>query len=70
MTSLNGCVKIFDGFDFKEVWKTTNKTRKQNYHMSIVTFDVSTKIGIMAVGGSEGKLLLIDPYAFGIINAT
>lgn len=24
----------------------------------------------MAVGGAEGKLILIDPYAFGIINST
>jgi hypothetical protein len=28
VTSLNGSVKIFDGFDFKELWKTTNKNRK------------------------------------------
>jgi hypothetical protein len=27
-TSFNGTIKIFDGFDFKEVWKNSNKTRK------------------------------------------
>lgn len=31
-------------------------------------FDVSTKLGIMATGGTEGKLVLFDPYAFGVIG--
>ncbi len=69
VTALNGQFKIFDGFDFKEVWKSSNKSRKQIFHTSIITFDVSTKIGLMALGGAEGKLILVDPYAFGIINA-
>lgn len=66
--SLNGTLKIFDGFDFKEIWKTPNKQRKQIYHTQLISFDVSTKLGMMAIGGAEGKLILIDPYAFGIIN--
>ena len=67
-TALNGTVKIFDGFDFNLLWKSSNKSRKQIYHTNIVTFDVSTHIGLMATGGAEGKVLLIDPYAFGIVN--
>jgi hypothetical protein len=69
VTSFNGTVKIFDGFDFKEVWKNNNKNRKQLHHTNIITFDVSTALGLMATGGAEGKLLLIDPYALGIINS-
>lgn len=50
------------------MWKTSNKTRKIVYHTSIITFDVSTTLGLMATGGAEGKLLLIDPYALGVVN--
>lgn len=67
-TALNGTIKIYDALDFREVWKSSNKNRKDIYHTNITTFDVSTPLGLMATGGSEGKLLLIDPYAFGIIN--
>mmetsp|Transcript_33488 Transcript_33488/g.32550 ORF Transcript_33488/g.32550 Transcript_33488/m.32550 type:complete len:164 (+) Transcript_33488:889-1380(+) len=69
VTSLNGTVKIFDGFDFKEQWKTSNKSRKLIHHTNITTFDISMSLGLMATGGAEGKLMLIDPYAFGIINS-
>ena len=69
-SSFNGTVKIFDGFDFKEVWKTSNKNRKAQHHTNIITFDVSTSLGLLATGGAEGKLVLMDPYAFGIINST
>jgi WD40 repeat protein len=34
-----------------------------------VTFDLSQKMGMMATGGAEGKLLIIDPYAFGLLNS-
>jgi hypothetical protein len=68
-TSLSGHLKIFDGFDFKEIWRTSNKTRKQVYHTQMCCFDVSIKLGIMATGGTEGKLLLLDPYALGIIGS-
>lgn len=39
-------------------------------HTNIVTFDVSSNMGLMATGGAEGRLVLIDPYALGIINGT
>jgi hypothetical protein len=69
VTSLNGTFKIFDAFDFKLVWKSSNKSRKQNYHTNIVSFNVSAPLGLMATGGVEGKLILIDPFALGIINS-
>ena len=50
-TALNGTVKIFDGFDFKELWKSANKHRKQAQHTQIVKFDVSITLGLMATGG-------------------
>jgi hypothetical protein len=31
-------------------------------------FDVSVKLALMATGGAEGRLILIDPYAQGIIK--
>jgi hypothetical protein len=68
-TALNGTVKIYDAFEFKEVWKSSNKNRKDNHHTNILCFDVSTPLGLMATGGVEGKIVLIDPYAYGIINS-
>ena len=29
---------------------------------------MSVKLGIMATGGTEGKLVLFDPYAFGVVG--
>jgi hypothetical protein len=30
---------------------------------------VSVKIGIMVTGGTDGKIVVYDPYAFGVIGA-
>lgn len=68
VTALNGTIKIFDAFNFKTVWKSTNKSRKEIYHTNIGQFDVSASLGLMATGGIEGKIILIDPYAYGIVN--
>lgn len=32
VTSLYGSIKIFDGFNFKELWRSTNRSRKQLFH--------------------------------------
>ena len=62
---------MFDAYSFAQTWRSDNKNRKSlDYHSDINTFDVSQKLGIMATGGAEGKILLIDPYAFGMMNAT
>jgi hypothetical protein len=42
--------------------------RDVSYRTNIVTFDVSQSLGMMATGGAEGRLLIIDPYAYGISN--
>lgn len=67
-STFNGAVKFFDAFDFNEKWCTMNKNRKEHQHTNITVFDVSIKLGLMATGGAEGNLILIDPYALGIIN--
>ena len=67
-TAFNGTVKFFDPFKFHQTWKTENKTRKSTEHTSISTFDISSALGVMATGGSEGNMLLIDPYALGIVG--
>jgi hypothetical protein len=69
-TTFDGTVKIFDAFNFNQIWKSTNKNRAECLHTNIVTFDVSSNMGLMATGGAEGRLVLIDPYALGIINGT
>ena len=67
-TAFKGTVKIFDAFNFHQIWKNSNKNRSDKYHTNIVTFDVSSHLGMMATGGAEGRLVLIDPYALGVIN--
>ena len=68
-TTFTGTVKIFDSFNFYQLWKNTNQNRTAEQHTSISTFDVSQTLGLMATVGGEGRLLLIDPYALGIVNA-
>ena len=67
-SAFNGTIKFFDSFNFAEQWSTANKQRKENQHTNITVFDVSVKLGIMATGGAEGRIILIDPYALGIIK--
>jgi hypothetical protein len=69
-TSFMGEIKIFDPFSFAQIWRNTNKTRESNTRTNIVTFDVSQSLGLMATGGAEGRLLLVDPLAYGITNGT
>jgi hypothetical protein len=66
--SLNGTIKFYDAFDFKEIWVTSNKSRKQKYRTNITAMDICPKLGILATGGSHGRLMLIDPYVFGVMN--
>ena len=65
----SGTVKFFDSFSFTEQWCTSNRLRSDNEHTNITSFDISTKLGVMATGGAEGRLILIDPYALGIIKS-
>lgn len=67
-TTFKGTLKIFDAFNFQPIWKNSNKQRDENHRTNIVTFDVSSQLGLMATGGAEGRLVLVDPYALGIIN--
>lgn len=62
-TSFNGTLKFFDAFEFQEQWCSSNSVRKKDEHTNITVFDISAKLGLMATGGAEGKLILIDPYA-------
>lgn len=72
-SSFNGTVKFFDLFDFHQVWFTSNEKRAENEHTkechtNITVFDISVKLGIMVTGGAEGRVILIDPYAQGVIK--
>ena len=62
VTTFEGSIKIMDNCTFKTQWCSSNSDRKIDQHATISTFDVSTKLGLMATGGDAGKLLLIDPY--------
>lgn len=70
VATFDGQLKIFDAFSFYTVWKSSNKTRKMSHHTSITCFDVSSQLGLLVIAGVEGRLVLIDPYALGIINST
>lgn len=67
-TTFRGIIKIFDAFNFYQIWKNDNKMRTAQQHTNIKCFDVSGPLGIMATGGAEGRIVLIDPYALGVIN--
>jgi hypothetical protein len=67
-TTFTGVVKFFDGFNFLESWSSSNKQRLEEQHSNITSFDVSIKLGLMVTGGHEGRILLIDPYALGILE--
>ena len=65
-----GTIKFFDSFKFFQTWKNGNKSRSNKQHTNISTFDISQSLGVMATGGADGIILLIDPYALGIMNST
>lgn len=68
-TTFKGTIKIFDSINFTQIWKNSNRSRDKKHRSNILTFDISTQLGLMATGGAEGMLVLIDPYAYGVINA-
>ena len=68
VTAFNGTIKFFDAFNFYQIWKNDNKSRSDNQHTSIGTFDVSSSLGVMVTGGAEGLMLAIDPHALGVTN--
>jgi len=68
ITAFNGTIKFFDAFNFYQIWKNDNKSRAENQHTSIGTFDVSSSLGVMVTGGAEGLMLAIDPHALGVTN--
>lgn len=50
--------------EFKIIWETTNNqniNRKEK--ITITAFDYSTRSGLIAVGGVEGKIAMFDPSA-------
>jgi WD40 repeat protein len=69
VSTFNGTIKFFEAISFSEKWVTNNKMRKENQHTNITTFDISVKMGVMATGGVEGRIILIDPYALDVIKA-
>lgn len=69
-SAFNGTIKFFDPFDFSQQFQSGNDDhdRNEEYHTNITHFDISEKLSLLATGGAEGKLLLIDPYAQGVIK--
>jgi hypothetical protein len=37
-------------------------------HTTISLFDISNNLGVMVTGGDMGRMLLVDPYAYGVLN--
>lgn len=69
MTTFEGSIKILDNVTFKTVWHNTNKERKPEFHATIATIDVDHVLGLMVTGGDLGKILLIDPFGMGLLQA-
>jgi hypothetical protein len=63
VSTFNGTIKFFEAISFSEKWVNSNKHRNMEQHTNITCFDISVKMGVMATGGVEGKIILIDPYA-------
>jgi len=36
--------------------------------VNITCFDLSSSLGVMATGSDTGSMLLVDPFAYGILN--
>lgn len=68
-SSFDGTVKFFDPFYLRLSFSTSNATRTEEFHTNITTFSISEKLSILATGGVEGKVMIIDPYAQGIVKA-
>ena len=68
-SAFNGTIKFFDPYDFSEKFSSCNERRSDEFHTNISCFDISEKLSLLATGGVEGKLVLIDPYAQGIIKS-
>jgi hypothetical protein len=47
--------------EFKIMWETNNNNRKEK--LTITTFDYSQRSGLIAVGGVEGRIAVLDPSA-------
>ena len=68
--ALDGTVKFCNAVNFEEEWKQTNEQRKAKNHICITTMDFSEKMGLLALGGAEGMLMLLDPLALGIMGCS
>ena len=56
-----GMLQIYDSMEFKLLWESTSVNMKEK--ITITTFDFSSKAGLIAVGGVEGKIAVFDPSA-------
>jgi hypothetical protein len=45
--------------EFKIMWETNNNNRKEK--LTITTFDYSQRSGLIAVGGVESRIVVLDP---------
>lgn len=61
LSTFKGMLQVYDSMEFKIVWESTNLSRKEK--ITINTFDYSSKSGLIAVGGIEGKIAVFDPSA-------
>jgi WD40 repeat protein len=69
VSTFKGMIQVYDSMEFKLSWETVNGPPERKEKLTITTFDYSTKAGLIAVGGVEGKIALFDPSAK-ILTAT
>jgi len=68
VTTFLGDIRIFDSYNFQLQWHNSNKNRQPEYHATISCMDINSSLGIMVTGGDIGRLMLIDPHAYGILK--
>ena len=68
VTTFLGDIRIFDSYNFQLQWHNSNKNRQAIFHCTISCMDINSSLGIMVTGGDMGRLMLIDPHAYGILK--
>jgi WD40 repeat protein len=63
VATFKGLIHVYDSIEFKLVWDSSTSAGPKKERLTVTTFDYSSKAGLIAVGGVDGKLGLYDPSA-------
>ena len=69
----NGILNFFDSVDFETTWSYEDQIIHKNqdkFRINITAMDYSEINGLLALGGTEGNIIIIDWAALKVINST